>query len=203
MALQSGRRPSLLQGLVSAFKSLQLPKVRCVHGARALPATPAPRFQDDTTSSRSVQATPVVREVCGSMHQVKTSPFKLNLVARMIRGLSISDALAQVQFSEKKVAKFIQTTLLDTQRRAFEIHSVEPTNLHVVESFVGKGTYLQRVRYHGKGMSAMMYKYYAHYFLKLREGPPPPKKKRKKEDHKSFKTRKLIMAGPRGIPNSL
>lgn len=85
MALQSGRRPSLLQGLVSAFKSLQLPKygidverrpslfplyscrvvllsrVRCVHGARALPATPAPRFQDDTTSSRSVQATPVVR----------------------------------------------------------------------------------------------------------------------------------------------
>lgn len=203
MALQSGRRPSLLQGLVSAFKSLRLPKARCVHETRALPAAVAPRFQEDATASKATQPTPVVREVCGTMHQVKTSPFKLNLVARMIRGLTISDALAQVQFSEKKVAKFIQTTLLDAQRRAVEIHDIEPTNLHVAESFVGKGTYLKRLRYHGKGMSAMMYKYYAHYFLKLREGPPPPKKKRKKEDHKSFKTKKLIMAGPRSIPNSL
>ena len=86
-----------------------------------------------------------------------------------IRGLSISDALAQVQFSEKKVAKFIQTvcpvcptckmsvtthppplhpfsqTLLDTQRRAFEIHSVEPTNLHVGKK---RHTLLPRTTYH-------------------------------------------------------
>ena len=38
-----------------------LVRMRCVHGARALPAALAPRFQDDTTSSKSAQATPVVR----------------------------------------------------------------------------------------------------------------------------------------------
>lgn len=79
------------------------------------------------------------------------------------------------------------------------------TCIHIfaAESYVGKGQYLKRLRYHGRGMSGVMYKYYAHYFLKLCEGPPPPKKKRKIEDHKSRKTKKLIEEGPRGIPNSL
>jgi large subunit ribosomal protein L22 len=72
-----------------------------------------------------------------------------------------------------------------------------------VESFVGKGSYLKRIRYHGRGQFGVMHKYYAHYYLKLREGPAPPKKKRAKTDHKSFVTRKLILAGPRSIPNSL
>lgn len=70
------------------------------------------------------------------------------------------------------------------------------------ESYVGKGHYLKRIRYHGKGMHGIMHKYYSHYFLKLAEGPPP-KKKKAREDHKSYKTKKLIEAGPRGIPNSL
>jgi hypothetical protein len=80
---------------------------------------------------------------------------------------------------------------------------LDPLNLHVVESFVGKGSYLKRIRYHGRGQFGVMHKYYAHYYLKLREGPAPPKKKRAKTDHKSFVTRKLILAGPRSIPNSL
>lgn len=71
------------------------------------------------------------------------------------------------------------------------------------ESYVGKGTYLKRVRYHGRGMSGVMHKTYSHYFLILREGPPPTKKKRSKEDHKKYLTRKLIQRGPLGIPNSL
>ena len=81
--------------------------------------------------------------------------------------------------------------------------SISPFSLSLAESYVGKGTYLRRIRYHGRGQFGTMHKYYSHYFLRLREGPPPPKKKRKKEDHKSFLTRKLIQAGPRSIPNSL
>ena len=71
------------------------------------------------------------------------------------------------------------------------------------ESYVGKGSYLKRIRYHGRGKFGIMHKYYAHYFVRLQQGPAPPKRKRKKEDHKSFLTRKLIQAGPRSIPNSL
>lgn len=70
------------------------------------------------------------------------------------------------------------------------------------ESFVGKGSYLKRVRYHGRGMHGIMHKAYAHYFLKLKEGKPPPKK-RKSENHRAYLTKKFIQAGPRSIPNSL
>ncbi len=75
--------------------------------------------------------------------------------------------------------------------------------MFVAESFVGKGTYLKRIRYHGRGQAGLMHKYYAHYFLKLKEGPPPPKKKRALEDQKIYKTKKLINRGPLTIPNSL
>lgn len=81
--------------------------------------------------------------------------------------------------------------------------SLSSPYLPSAESYVGKGTYLKRIRYHGRGKHGIMHKYYAHYFLKLREGPAPPRKKKKKTDHKSFLTRKLIQAGPRSIPNSL
>lgn len=93
--------------------------------------------------------------------------------------------------------------MLDTQRRAVQTYNASPTNLYVAESFVGKGTYLKRIRYHGRGQAGRMFKYYAHYFVKLKEGPAPPKKKRKLEDQKIYKTRKLIQRGPLSIPNSL
>ena len=71
------------------------------------------------------------------MRQVKTSPMKLNLVAKLvrlpslstpapvshsylqIRRLSISDALAQMKFSEKKASKFVETVKLKTFSRGF------------------------------------------------------------------------------------
>ena len=112
---------------------------------------------------------------------------------------------------------FAQQTLLDTQRRAVAVHGVDPLNLHIgkllamvcefiarvyaVESFVGKATYLKRIRYHGKGMSGEMHKYYSHYFLKLREGPPPKKPEHKDKPH--LRTRWLVEAGPRSIAGSL
>lgn len=41
------------------------------------------------------------------------------------------------------------------------------------ESFSGKGKYLKRIRYHGRGMFGIMDKVYCHYFIKLVEGSPP------------------------------
>ena len=76
-------------------------------------------------------------------------------------------------------------------------------SLFKAESYVGKGQYLKRIRYHGRGMHGIMHKTYAHYFLVLREGLPPPKKKKNKEDMKKFLTKKLINRGPLNVPNSL
>lgn len=41
------------------------------------------------------------------------------------------------------------------------------------ESYSGKGKYLKRIRYHGRGMFGIMDRVYCHYFVKLVEGAPP------------------------------
>ena len=94
-------------------------------------------------------------------------------------------------------------TLEDTHRRAVEVYGADPVNIYVAQSFVGKGTYLKRIRYHGKGMHGIMHKYYSHYFIKLQQGPPPPKKKKDKTKSIKYKSKRLIERGPLGIPNSL
>lgn len=101
------------------------------------------------------------------------------------------------------LASFFLKALQDTQRRAIENYQADPLKLYVAESFVGKGTYLKRIRYHGRGMHGLMHKYYAHYFLKLKEGTPPVRPRWSKEQSRRYKTRRLIQRGPLNVPNSL
>lgn len=56
-----------------------------------------------------------------------------------------------------------------------------PASRPAAESYSGKGKYLKRIRYHGKGMFGIMDKVYCHYFVKLVEGSPP-----KTEEKTSF-----------------
>ncbi|KPP65220.1 39S ribosomal protein L22, mitochondrial-like [Scleropages formosus] len=91
-----------------------------------------------------------------------------------IRGMSIDQALAQLEFSDKKGAKVIKEVLLEAQDMAIKNHNVEyKSNLYVAESFSGKGMYLKRIRYHGRGRFGIMDKVRCHYFVKLVEGQPP------------------------------
>ncbi|XP_074147997.1 large ribosomal subunit protein uL22m isoform X2 [Sminthopsis crassicaudata] len=92
-----------------------------------------------------------------------------------IRGMSIDQALSQLEFSDKKGAKIIKEVLLEAQEMAVKHHNVEfRSNLYIAESNSARGQYLKRIRYHGRGLFGIMEKVYCHYFVKLVEGPPPP-----------------------------
>ncbi|XP_072612874.1 large ribosomal subunit protein uL22m isoform X6 [Vulpes vulpes] len=70
--------------------------------------------------------------------------------------------------------------LLEAQDMAVRDHNVEfRSNLYIAESTSGRGQYLKRIRYHGRGRFGIMEKVYCHYFVKLVEGPPPPPEARK------------------------
>ncbi|KAG7515704.1 39S ribosomal protein L22, mitochondrial [Solea senegalensis] len=113
-------------------------------------------------------------EIHLSRRQIKYSKDKMWYLAKMIRGLSIDQAVAQLEFNDKKGAKIMKEVLLEAQDKAVKHHHVEfKSNLYVAESFSGKGRYLKRLRYHGRGMCGVMDKVYCHYFVKLVEGPPP------------------------------
>ncbi|XP_010007624.1 PREDICTED: 39S ribosomal protein L22, mitochondrial [Nestor notabilis] len=96
-------------------------------------------------------------------------------LAKLIKGMSIDQALAQLEFNDKKGAKVIKEVLLEAQELAVKKHNVEfKSNLHIAESTTGRGRYTKRIRYHGKGMFGIMKIVRCHYFVKLVEGPPPP-----------------------------
>ncbi|KAF7697384.1 39S ribosomal protein L22, mitochondrial [Silurus meridionalis] len=113
-------------------------------------------------------------EVHHCRRQIKYSKDKMWYLAKLIRGMSIDQALSQLEFNDKKGAKIMKEVLLEAQEMAVKNHNVEyKSNLYVAESFTGKGQYLKRIRYHGRGMFGIMDKVYCHYFVKLVEGPPP------------------------------
>lgn len=101
-------------------------------------------------------------------------------LAKLIKGMSIDQALAQLEFNDKKGAKIIKEVLLEAQEMAVRNHNVEfKSNLHIAESLAGKGHYTKRIRLHGKGMFGIMKIVKCHYFVKLVEGPPPLPEPRK------------------------
>uniref|UniRef100_A0A667FZ18 Large ribosomal subunit protein uL22m n=1 Tax=Lynx canadensis TaxID=61383 RepID=A0A667FZ18_LYNCA len=115
-------------------------------------------------------------EIYHCRRQIKYSKDKMWYLAKLIRGMSIDQALAQLEFSDKKGAQIIKEILLEAQDMAVRDHNVEfRSNLYIAESTSGRGQYLKRIRYHGRGRFGIMEKVYCHYFVKLVEGPPPPR----------------------------
>ncbi|XP_036381539.1 39S ribosomal protein L22, mitochondrial [Megalops cyprinoides] len=113
-------------------------------------------------------------EVHHCRRQIKYSKDKMWYLAKLIRGMSVDQAVAQLEFNDKKGAKIMKEVLLEAQEMAVKNHNVEyKSNLYVAESFSCKGKYLKRIRYHGKGMFGIMDKVHCHYFVKLVEGAPP------------------------------
>ncbi|XP_028017453.1 CCR4-NOT transcription complex subunit 8 isoform X14 [Eptesicus fuscus] len=114
-------------------------------------------------------------EIYHCRRQIKYSKDKMWYLAKLIRGMSIDQALAQLEFSDKKGAQIIKEILLEAQDMAVRDHNVEfRSNLYIAASTSGRGQYLKRIRYHGRGRFGIMEKVYCHYFVKLVEGPPPP-----------------------------
>nr|XP_015205425.1 PREDICTED: 39S ribosomal protein L22, mitochondrial [Lepisosteus oculatus] len=118
-------------------------------------------------------------EVHHCRRQIKYSKDKMWYLAKLIRGMTIDQALAQLEFNDKKGAAIIREVLLEAQEMAVRNHNVEyKSNLYVAQSFSGKGKYLKRIRYHGRGMFGIMDKVHCHYFVKLVEGTPPQEEQR-------------------------
>nr|XP_035927903.1 39S ribosomal protein L22, mitochondrial-like isoform X2 [Halichoerus grypus] len=96
-------------------------------------------------------------------------------LAKLLRGMSIDQALAQLEFRDKKGAQIIKEILLEAQDMAVRDNNVEfRSNLYIAESTSGRGQYLKCVQYHGRGRFGIMEKVFCYCFVKLVEGPPPP-----------------------------
>lgn len=87
---------------------------------------------------------------------IRQSPQKLNLVAEMVRGMRVEDALTQMAVSVKRAAKTVSKVVHSAQANAVHNFGLEKDRLVVSEAFVGKDRYLKRVRPHGKGKAGKL-----------------------------------------------
>ncbi|KAI9247676.1 ribosomal protein L22/L17 [Phascolomyces articulosus] len=104
-----------------------------------------------------------------SSTNMKTSPRKLNMLARQIRNMPIDEAIKQMEFSPKRTARKIMHNLAFARKNATEQKDMK--NLVVAQAWVGKGRYIKRIRPHGRGQFGIMHHKEAHIKFLLEEAP--------------------------------
>src|SRR5215813_2602858 len=87
---------------------------------------------------------------------LRVSPQKLNLVAQMIRGKKVDTALADLEFSRKRIAQDVRKCVMSAVANAENNHGLDVNELVVSEAFVGKNLIMRRFHARGRGrMSAI------------------------------------------------
>ncbi|KAI7858695.1 ribosomal protein L22/L17 [Circinella umbellata] len=104
-----------------------------------------------------------------SSANMKTSPRKLNMLARQIRNLPVDEAIKQMEFSSKRTASKILHNLAFAKKNATEQKDMK--NLIVAQAWVGKGRYIKRIKPHGRGQFGVMHHKEAHIKFLLEEAP--------------------------------
>jgi large subunit ribosomal protein L22 len=92
---------------------------------------------------------------------LRVSPRKLDLVAAMIRGKRVDKALADLQFSRKRIAGDVRKCVMSAIANAENNHGLDPNDLIVKEAHVGKNMVMRRFHARGRGRSATVEKFFA------------------------------------------
>ena len=100
---------------------------------------------------------------------LRVSPQKLNLVAQLIRGRKASAALADLQFSRKRIAVDVKKCLESAIANAENNHDLEVDDLVVAEAHVGKALVLKRFTPRGRGRMGRIFKPFANLTIVVRE----------------------------------
>ena len=92
------------------------------------------------------------------LSSLRVSPQKLNLVAQMIRGKKVDKALADLEFSRKRISDDVRKCVKSAIANAENNHGLDPDDLIVSEAFVGKQLVMKRFHARGRGKSSQILK---------------------------------------------
>ena len=82
---------------------------------------------------------------------IRVSPQKLNLVAQLIRGKKVATALADLEFSRKRIAVDVRKCLQSAIANAENNHDLDIDDLIVAQAHVGKGLVMKRFMPRARG----------------------------------------------------
>lgn len=106
------------------------------------------------------------------VRNLRISPQKLNLVAGLIRGKKVSQALADLEFSRRRIAIDVRKCVMSAVANAENNHGLDVDDLVVAEAYVGKNLVMKRFRARGRGRSSGLLKPFAQITVIVREEKP-------------------------------
>jgi large subunit ribosomal protein L22 len=101
--------------------------------------------------------------------QVRGSAQKLNLVAALIRGRKVQDALNILQFSPKAMAVDVRKVLFSAIANAENNHNLDVDSLVVAEASVGKSISMKRFTPRARGRASRIVKPFSRVRIVVRE----------------------------------
>jgi len=102
---------------------------------------------------------------------LRVSPQKLNLVAQLIRGKKVSRALADLEFSRKRIAADVKKCLESAIANAENNHDLDVDDLVVSQAFVGKALVMKRFHARARGRAGRVEKPFSNLTIIVREVP--------------------------------
>ena len=123
---------------------------------------------------------PLLRRVNASLRSVKGHTKKLNPVARLVSGMGVSEALAQLAFSASSRASAVSKVIERAIIKADLDHGLKRGDLVVEAAWTGKHVSYPRLRHHAKGRGGKSFKRTSQVSVSLREKVDDEKKKTKK-----------------------
>lgn len=126
-------------------------------------------------------------EARAKLRMIRISPQKLNLVAQLIRGKKVETALADLEFSHKRISGDVKKVLESAIANAENNHGLDIDSLIVSEAYVGKNLVMKRFRARARGRGARILKPFSELTIVVREveetvEETPAKKPAKKKE---------------------
>ena len=109
---------------------------------------------------------------------VRSSPRKINLLLKNIRGKKADIAIRDLSFARQRIAFDVKKTFQSAVANAENNNQYDIDNLYVSEAYVGKSIVLKRFRARAKGRASAIKKPYTNITIILAE-----KKIKEKEIH--------------------
>ncbi|MDB5597031.1 MAG: rplV [Hyphomicrobiales bacterium] len=103
------------------------------------------------------------------IRMLRVSPQKLNLLAQLIRGKKVETALADLEFSRKRISVEVRKALESAIANAENNHSLDVDDLVVAEAHVGKALVMKRFSPRARGRAGRIEKPFSNLTIVVRE----------------------------------
>ena len=100
---------------------------------------------------------------------VRSSPRKVNLLLKNIRGKKADVAIRDLSFARQRIAFDVKKTVQSAIANAENNNQYDIDNLYITEAYVGKSIVLKRFRARAKGRASPIKKPYSNLTIVLSE----------------------------------